>query len=148
MASLTLASTVLMGLILLLTAVAVHRLRHWRPDYRATLAGEGSTVSRPVIRGDTVWMLVFFVVTIGFTGAAIAIVSGASIGIEMPDSFWGQFGIAILPFLVLLTALVFGGLYATFRARGHGQAFATGAGIGIVGTLFVLGIAIRLILAA
>ena len=146
MASLTLASTVLMGLILLLVAVGVVRLRHWRPAYRATLSRGGEGIRPGRLRGETVWMLAFFAVTIAFTLAAIAFVSGTPLGITIPESFWGLFGLGLLPFLVLLAALVFGGLYATLRAKGRGQAFATGAGIGVLGTLFVLAVAVKLVL--
>lgn len=131
MAAITyLASTLLMGLILLALVAVVAWSRNWRRTSPAV--SQADTLGR-LLSSPTTWTVVFAVVALGAAAGAVAIVGGA--GIEVPDE---TVVLALVgAFLLLLAAYLFGGVYASARSKGMGRAPAVGLGSAVLGLLLV-----------
>lgn len=145
MVSLTLLSTVLMGLLVVATAIAVARLgiRREPPTKEAGGRYEATVDSlRSLAQSPTVWAVVF-------VGCALAV------GL-LPALAVGRFGISeslgatffnVVYGIVglLMVGFVFVSSYAGTRQRGFGNAQGVVVGSFSVGLLFVLLVAVRLV---
>lgn len=146
MVSLTLVSTVLMGLIVVATFVAAARLGT-RRDHEAT-AVEGDRYDQlarrlgELARTPAVWAIIFVVGALGFGLGAVAAFGG----------FGLSEGAAATALLVVyavlglsLFAFVFLGAYAGARGRGLGNAQGIAAGSFSVGLVYIVVVAARLV---
>lgn len=125
-----LASTLLMGLILLALVAVVVWGRNWRRTSPST--AEADAFGR-LLGSSTTWTLVFVVVALGAAAGAVALVGG--VGFEVPSEtiVLGLAG----AFLLLLGVYLFGGVYASARSKGMGRAPAVGLGSAVLGLLFL-----------
>jgi len=132
------ASTVLMGLLLVGVVVAVLRSRDWY-DYSPTdeESGVGETLER-LARSETVWMASFLVLVLLFGGAAVLFVSGGSV----PG------GVTLIggAFAVVVTGYVYLGAYSSARSRGRPTSQAVAEATMLVLLLVAAAIAVRLVI--
>lgn len=140
-----LASGVLMGAFLLLVVVVMLRLRSWRrvtPSLEAGRAALGRLAESPAA-----WTAVFVGVVFGVTAVAILYVStaeeqaGAGVAPGLLE------GLLLGAFGLLVSTLVFAGVYSTVRSRGGASSMAVGVSSGVLGFLFLAVLAFKLILA-
>lgn len=144
MATLNLASAVVMGLFLFGMVVFVLQARHWErgaPTLEAGPSRLGRALNRPAA-----WIAVFAVVAFGLAGGVVLYVSAGegstAIGVSQ-----GAIGTAIgAAFGVLLSALLFAGVYSSVKGRGGPTSMAVAVGSGVVGMLFLVGLTLKLIL--
>ncbi len=131
------ASTVLMGLLLIGVVVAVIRGRDWY-DYSPTPGdGDLGEALLALARRPVTWMVTFFVLVAGFGAATVLLVTDAS----LPGGsglIWAGFG-------VVLGGFAFLGAYSAARTRGRPNAQAVAEGAFLVGLLLVAVIAARLV---
>lgn len=143
MAATTLVSTLLMGLVLLVIAAAVVGIRNWRQEAPETLGERGASFVARATRDPNTWGLVFVVVAFAVTAGSIVFVGGLSV----PGMGQQAMGLVLVAaFGVLLAVLLFGGVYATARARGAGRSLAVAVGVGLLGILFVAAISVQLLI--
>lgn len=144
MAATTLISTILMGLLLLVITAVVLRLRNWRRE-APTSGDHRRRLATNLTRDPNTWGILFFLVTVVITASALVFVGGLSVpGVE--PSAIGT--VLIGGFGLLLSVLLFGGVYSAARSRGAARSLAIFVGVGILGILFILGIAAQLLVAA
>lgn len=140
MAAIDLVSTLVTGLVLLITVVTVLRIRKWErsePLFKA----EHDVSS--LLENPTALTGIFLVLALGFTVGAIAYVGGISVGID--PAVIGQLLIAAFGVVVLLFVLF--GVYIAARARGLSSAPAVGVSSVLLGILVLVIILGRLIMA-
>lgn len=143
MAATTLVSTLLMGLVLLVIVAVVLRLRNWRRESPGRRGSHRNWVNR-VVQSPNAWGLGFVVVVVAITGGALIFVGGLSVaGVDQQAIGTGL----IAAFGILIGILFFGGIYSAARARGVARSLAIAVGTGVLGLLFIGGIAVRLIMA-
>lgn len=131
MAAITyLASTLLMGLVLLAIVVVVARSRNWR---RTSPGVEPGDAFSRLLASPTTWVIVFAVAALGAAAGAVAVVGGA--GVEVP----GETVVLALAgtFFLLLAVYLFAGVYASARSKGMGRAPAVGLGSAVIGLLLL-----------
>lgn len=132
------ASTVLMGLLLIGVIVAIVRGRNWY-DYSppTTETSPGETLLA-VARTPAAWMAVFFVLVAGFGGATVLLVTDTALpGGSMV--IWAGFGI-------ILGGFAFLGAYSAARTRGRPNSQAVAEGAFLLGFLVLAVIAARLVI--
>jgi len=134
-------STLLTGFVLLVVFVGIGLMRDWE---RVPGSGEDRTASVvDALRSPMAWTVGFVVLALLFSVAAIAAVGGSSvIGVGQGTGeliLLGGFG-------AVMSGFLFGGLYAMMRNRGLKGAQAAGMGSIVLGLLFVVGIAVKLLL--
>jgi hypothetical protein len=131
------ASTVLMGLLLVGVVVAILRSRDWY-DYSPTEGegGIGETLDA-IARNPTTWMVSLFVLLLLFGGTAVLFVSGAS----LPG------GVMLIggAFAVVVAGYVFLGAYSAARSRGRPNSQAVAEGAMLLLLLVAAAIAVRLV---
>lgn len=131
------ASSVLMGALVIAIVVAILRLREWN-EYSPGGEGDGLVSLRGLANSPTVWMVTFLLLLVVFGGTTLGYVSGA-----IPAS-------AILPVLGGATFLVVVGYlfiaaYSSARSRGRPTSQAVAEGTTLTGLVFVLAIAAKLV---
>ncbi|MFB6080738.1 MAG: hypothetical protein ABEJ81_07060 [Haloferacaceae archaeon] len=131
--------------ILLIGAVAVligRGSRQYSLPRRVT-GGEGeSSLLARAARSQVVWTLVFVVAAIGLGGAAI-LFTGT---VPIPDGIKAAAGGALAAGVgILLMFYVFYGTFASARARGLGSSQAAALGSWLVGLLFIVVVALKLL---
>lgn len=133
------ASTVLMGLLLVAVAAAMVYGREWRRY--ATLGDDEdafTTISK-AIASPTTWILSFLLLVLGFGGTTLLYVTSSGATQELALVALGALiGVALAFFLFM-------GVYRSVRGRGRSTAEAVGAGAWALGLLLVVTIAARLI---
>lgn len=131
-----LASTVVMGLLLIGVVVAVVRGRDWY-DYEPTEAPDLGETLLSVARHPATWMVAFFALVGGFGAATVMLVTDASLpgGTAL---IWVGFGIVLGGFAFL-------GAYSSARMRGRPNAQAVAEGAFLLGFLVLAVIAARLV---
>lgn len=126
--------SLLMGLVLIVIAALVVRLRGWRQDEGADAGNAFDDVAR-ALRSPASWAVLFLVLV----GAAVLGVLTAVGAFQIPASVQPVVGTALVAAVILVFGgFVFLGIYATVRGRGHGTAPAIGLGSLTVGLLIVL----------
>ena len=125
------ASALVMGVLLVATAVAVIRMRDWR-QYRPGREGTAGEVDRTM---DVVWLLL-----------AVAVVCvGAIVYSALPLE--SSMLIVLGAFLALvLAAYLAWGVYHTLRTNGRKTSEAVMVGAWVVGSLALVGISVLLVL--
>lgn len=151
MAALTyLASTVLMGLVLLAVAAAVVSGRHWR-GYRPTLGGEKGRFAflSDLARSTTVWILAFLAAGLLVGGGAVLALGGSLVGTgEIPPGVQQTGGALVLGLAgVSIFLYLFYGSYRVARSHGLQRAAAVMVGSWALGLLAVVGVALKLLAA-
>lgn len=146
MVSLTLLSTVLMGLLVLSTFVAVAQI-----GAKRTAPSSNGTVDRyeavtdtlsDVVREPTVWAIAFVAITLGIGGVAVLAVGDFGLSESLSGSL---LTVAYAAVALLLTGFVFLGAYFGARGRGLGNAQGVAAGSFAAGLVFLFLIAVQLI---
>lgn len=146
MVSLTLVSTVLMGLIVVATFVAAARLGTRRKHEATAVEGDRyDQLARrlgELARTPAVWAVVFVVGTLAFGLGAVAAFGGFGLS-------EGAAGTALLVVYAVLGlslfAFVFLGAYAGARGRGLGNAQGIAAGSISVGLVYIAVVAAQLV---
>lgn len=140
------ASTVLTGLLLVVLVVALARTRQWRS---ATTTIEGAshastaTALAETARTPLGWTVAFFLLVIGFGGGTLVFVTGS-----VPTAVSRSAGVVLaLVFAAALGGYLFWGVYHSARYRGLKSAQATGAGLWVLGLLFIVAIVVKLLMA-
>lgn len=146
MVSLTLLSTVLMGLLVVATFVAIAQIGGKR-----TAPGTGA-VSRydaitetlgDIVRKPVVWAVAFILITVGI--GAVALLAVGSFGVS--DALSGSLLTAVYAAVaLLLTGFVFLGAYFAARDRGLGNAHGVAAGTFASGLVFLVLIVTQLLI--
>lgn len=145
MVSLTLLSTVLMGLLVVVTAVAVARLGIRRePPTREAGDRYEATVERlrSLAQSPAVWAIVFVGCALAVGLLPILAVGRFGISESLGATF---FNIVYAIVALLITGFVFMSAYAGTRQRGLGNAQGVVVGSLSVALLFVLLVAVRLV---
>jgi hypothetical protein len=125
-----LASTLMMGFVLVALAVALARGRNWREYAMGNTRRDPSEVFRTVASNPTVWVLAFVLFSLVAGGGAIIFVSGSSI-------------LALTA--ILSVGYIFWGTYQSTRYRGLDNAEATLAALWACGLLFVVTVVVKLV---
>lgn len=146
MVSLTLLSTVLMGLLVVATFVAIAQI-----GAKRTAPGAGS-VSRydeitgtlgDIVRKPVVWAVAFVVIAVGI--GAVSLLAVGSFG--LPEGLSGSLLTAVYAAVALLvTGFVFLGAYFGARGRGLGNAHGVAAGTFASGLVFLVLIVTQLLI--
>lgn len=141
MATTILISTVLMGALLLVLVVGLRSAGHWQSPVPSAIGG-GELIDRTT-HTPVSWMLGFLLLIIIFAGGAVAAISDGEL-VPITGDTTGLFGVG----LGVLLALYLGvGTYAAMLARGRSRSQSVVITAFVLGMLFVLGVAARLILA-
>lgn len=139
MATSALASTVVMGAVLLVILAAVLRLRHWEHPSAAAAAG-ASSVARSA-NGPLGWTVAFLVAAFGVMGLIMLYASGqAAYGIDSAT-------LGLLVLVALGAVIGVAGLVAVFgaiKSRGLSNAVAAGLTAILLATLVLLVIVVQL----
>lgn len=131
------ASSVLMGALVVAIVAAVLRLREWN-DYSPTGEAGGLVSLRGLANSPTVWMVTFLLLLVVFGGATLGYVSGAvPAGAILP-----VLGAAVL---LVVVGYLFIAAYSSARSRGRPTSQAVAEGTALTGFLFVLAIAAKLV---
>lgn len=143
MATTTLVSTLLMGLLLLVLTAGVLRFRNWRREAPDTVGERSASIATDVIYDPNTWGIVFFFLAVGITAGALVLVGGLTVP--------GMDGAAVEPVLIgafglLIASLLFGGIYTAARSRGAARSLAIALGTGVLGLVFIVGIAVQLLI--
>jgi hypothetical protein len=138
------ASTVVMGLLVVGVVALVLRSRRWQQYQPQAAYGQldaggsqpqslfGRFVSTP-----SVWTVTFFVLALGLLVGATVAVSGTG----------GGSGLGMIAGLgVVLVGYVVGGVYAVLRQHGRPKAQAVAASVVAFGALFLLAVTVNLLL--
>lgn len=146
MVSLTLLSTVLMGLLVVATFVAIAQI-----GAKRTAPGTGS-VSRydaitetlgDIVRKPAVWAIAFVAITVGI--GAVSLLAVGSFG--LPEGLSGSLLTAVYVAVgLLVTGFVFLGAYFGARGRGLGNAHGVAAGTFASGLVFLVLIVTQLLI--
>jgi hypothetical protein len=140
MAQTLLLSTLLTGAVLLAIALAAVRWVDWR-DYAPESSDGPGLVSRAA-DSPAVWIAGFLLLLAVFGGGAVAFVAGVGLPEPMVDAVGLVLGIATA---TVVAGYVFYGTYASARGRGRPTSVAVAEGTTLVGALFLLVIAVRLV---
>ncbi len=146
MVSLTILSTVLMGLLVVATFVAVARIGGQRKPPREEESGDKYTVVSnrlsELVRTPAVWSITFVVVTVGVGAAAVLAVGDFG----LPEGVSGMMlGVVYAAVGLLITGFVFLGAYFGARGRGLGNAHGIAAGSFAAGLVFLVLITAQLL---
>jgi hypothetical protein len=145
MVSGVLISTLVMGALLLALVAAIAGEKRWRPvpaasEFRRRVR-EGAEGDRGPLGGIAhslaTWELLFVLLLVVATGSVLLAANGTAGSVAL---FGGFVGVLIVGFLVL-------GVYHFSVERGHSVALATAAAAVTFGTIVLLGITVRLLLA-
>lgn len=147
MVSLTLLSTVLMGLLVVATFVAVARIgaRYQSPRGEEQTDRYAALTERlsGIVRTPVVWSITFVVITLGVGATAVLAVGDFGLpegmGATLLNVVYGGVGL-------LITGFVFLGSYFATRSRGLGNAHGIAAGSFAAGLVFLLLIAAQLLI--
>ncbi len=146
MATLNIASALLMGLFLIAIAAAFIRLRNWQPDVSVREAESGLDLIEDAIYHPATWTVLFVVVALGLTALAVVFVGGAPVpGMAMPGpdlvqaAFFGVVGLVFGAFLLLA-------IYAAAKNRGLSNAPAIAFSAIVVGLVFITIVTINLLI--
>ncbi len=145
------ASALVMGFALVALTVALVRSRDWRryatPQEAGANWSDGEAefeLLRNVATNPTVWVVSFLVGTLGIGAGAVLFVSGTAVPASMRRGAW----LAIVGLSVaLIGGYIFWGTYQSSRYRGLDSAQATLAALWVWGTLFVIAVVLKLVLA-
>lgn len=135
------ASTVLMGLLLVAVAVALAYGREWR-EY-SPIGGDDDTFTTisKATASPTTWIVSFLLLVLGFGGTTLLYVTSSGTTQELALVALGALiGIALAFFLFM-------GVYRSVRGRGRSTAEAVGAGAWALGLLLVVVIVFKLVAA-
>lgn len=139
MAQMLLLSTLLTGVVVLVIALAAVRWVDWRgyaPD-----SPEGPGLASRVAGHPAAWIVGFLLLLAVFGGGAVAFVAGF-----LSDSMVGVVGLVLgAATAAIIAGYVFYGTYASARGRGRPTSVAVAEGTTLVGALFLLVIAVRLV---
>lgn len=147
MVSLILLSTVLMGLLLVATFVAVARIggRRGPPQSEESSDGYAAVTSRlsEFVRTPIVWSITFVVVTLG-VGVTTVLAVGS---FGLPEGTSAMFlGVVFGAIGLLLTGFIFLGAYFGARGRGLGNAHGIAAGSFAAGLVFLVLVVVQLLI--
>ncbi len=139
------ASTLLMGTLVVLVLVAVLRSRRWydyspEPDADATADWAVEARERPpVLERPTTWVVGFLALMLAAVGGVFLFVTSASApaGLLSPPVL-AVGGLLLGGYLLL-------GVYNAARGRGHPSSIAAAETATVFGALFLLGVASQLI---
>jgi hypothetical protein len=135
-----LASTLLMGLLVVLIGGAMVRGRDWR-KYAPTRESESAADALVrLARSPGTWIAVFVLLVFGFGGGIFLILTGAADAATVGLALAGAF-------LVVLAGYVFLGTYASARHRGRPTSMAVAEGVTIIAVLLIVVVGVRLVLA-
>jgi hypothetical protein len=137
-----LASTLMMGFVLVALAVALARGRNWREYAMGNTRRDPSEVFRTVASNPTVWVLAFVLFSLVAGGGAIIFVSGSSIPAPVRQ---GAFLAIVALTAILSVGYIFWGTYQSTRYRGLDNAEATLAALWACGLLFVVTVVVKLV---
>lgn len=139
------ASTLLMGTLAVLVAIAVVRSRHWyryapSPSRDGEVGWSPDHESRPpLLARPTTWIVAFFAVTLLAVGGVLAFVTS-------PAPSTGLFSMPVLAVAgLLLGSYLLLGVYYAAKGRGHPPSLAAAETAVVFGALFLLGISAQLI---
>lgn len=145
MVSLTLLSTVLMGLLVVVTAIAVARLGIRRePPTRETGDSYEATVDRlsSLSKSPAVWTVTFVVAALAVGLLPILAVGRFGVSEALSATF---FNVVYAIIGLLIAVFVFVSAYAGTRQRGLGNAQGVVVGSLALGMLFLLLVAVQLV---
>ncbi|MUW14439.1 hypothetical protein GJ633_06985 [Halorubrum sp. CBA1125] len=146
MVSLTLVSTVLMGLLVVGTFLAVARIgtqrsapgRDGPPDRYAAIVEAG----RNVAQEPTVWAVAFIVITVGLGAVTLLAVGNFGLPEGLPNTL---LTVVFAVVALLVVGFIFLGAYFGARGRGLGNAHGVAAGSFAVGLAFLVLIVAQLV---
>ncbi|SMO79882.1 hypothetical protein [Halorubrum cibi] len=145
MASLTLLSTALMGLLVLATVVAAARIGGQRAPGADETEDTYTALTRQlsgIARTPAVWSVAFVVIALG-VGALVVLSVG---NFAFVEGFTGSLLSALYAVVgLLVTGFVFLGAYFGVRGRGLGNAHGVAAGSFAAGLVFLVLIAVQLL---
>ncbi|MEF8840020.1 MAG: hypothetical protein V5A62_00135 [Haloarculaceae archaeon] len=140
MAQTLLLSTLLTGAVVLALALAAVRWVDWRgyaPD-----APDGPGLLARAAGHPGVWIVGFLLLLAVFGGGAVAFVGG----VGLPETMVNALGVVLgAATAAVVGGYVFYGTYASARGRGRPASVAVAEGSTLVGALFLLVIAARLV---
>lgn len=135
------ASTVLMGLVLVIVAVGLAYGRNWR---RYALGDDGDvfTTIANATQSSTTWIAAFLLAIVGFGGSTLLYLS--STGATQ------QLALVVLGVLigVSMTFFLFMGVYQSVKSHGRSTAEAVATGAWALGALLIVVIAVKLLMTA
>lgn len=138
MVSLTLLSTVLMGLLTVATLIVIERTLATREPPRKRDGDRYDRLvegGRRLTRNPTVWTVTFVLVTVGIGAGAVVAVGDFGLSEEAAGMLLsGVYGLIGL----LMAGFVFLGAYYATRTRGLGNAHGVVAGSLALGAMFLL----------
>jgi hypothetical protein len=140
MAQTLLLSTLLTGAVVLAVVLAAVRGVDWR-DY-APDAPDGPGLAERAAGSPAVWIAGFLLLLGVFGGGAVAFVAGVGLAEETVNAVGVVLGAATA---AVVGGYVFYGTYASARGRGRSASVAVAEGTTLVGALFLLVIAARLV---
>lgn len=138
-------STVLMGVLAILVAVAIGRSRQWY--HYSPEPGEGAQVgwasdgrdSPPLLERPTTWV-------VGFVALMVAAVGGVFAFVTNPDAPGELLSLPILAVGGLLLGLyLVAGVYYGAKGRGHPSSIAAAETATVVAALFLVAVSLQLI---
>lgn len=146
-----LASTLLMGVLLLAIVVGLMRARDWQ---RSPAGASGGGTIQSVAETDplsgmmdreSLWVAAFLVLVLVFSGSAVLFVSDIPLPglgeVDIVPALAGAFGL-------MLTGYLSYGIYVSARSRGRSSAMAAMISAWIIGLLFLVGLTVKLLLAS
>ena len=140
MAQTLLLSTLLTGAVVLAVVLVAARWIDWR-GY-ALDSPEGSGLLSRAASHPAVWIVGFLLLLAVFGGGAVAFVAG----VGLPESAVNAVGLVLgAATALVVSGYVFYGTYASARGRGRPTSVAVAEGTTLVGALFLLVIAVRLV---
>lgn len=139
-----LLSGVLTGLFLIGTIVILARNRDWRDYSPARDTRDRPATLQRVAASPTSWIAGFLLLALGLGLGALVVVGAVSV----PAGLKGAAGPAMVAaLLATLGGYVFLGVYNSIRYRGLYRSHAAAAGIWVLATLAVVGVAVMLVTA-
>ncbi|MFB6184670.1 MAG: hypothetical protein ABEI96_08965 [Haloarculaceae archaeon] len=149
MAGQTLVSTVVMGVVVVLVAMGVSLSPRWsrgRTQERAARdrgreEGDGPTPSGfdRLVGSQSLWILVFAVLTVGTAVAVVALGSSSTGGATSAVvAFVGGLGVLVVAYLLY-------GVYYMSTNRGHPRSIAVAETVSVGGLLFLVAVVAQLV---
>lgn len=133
------ASTVLMGLLLVAVAAALAYGREWRTYSPLGEDEDAFTTITKATASPTTWIVAFLLLVLGFGGTTMLYVTSSGATQELALVVLGALiGIALAFFLFM-------GVYRSVRGRGRSTAEAVGAGAWVLGFALVTVIVVKLV---
>lgn len=140
MAQTLLLSTLLTGAFVLAVALVAARWIDWR-GYALNSPGGPGLVSRAA-DSPAAWIVGFLLLLAVFGGGAVAFVAG----VGLPEPAVNAVGLVLgVAAALVVSSYLFYGTYASARGRGRPTSVAVAEGTTLVGALFLLVIAVRLV---